>query len=250
MLAARADGPARRHQQDRDHRSTMGDRHRPRPRARTRRRPHPSNHRGSVCWCRLPAHGGRMKRQDKGRLPPFVALLKDTLASPAWKEMSHGARSLYVALKARYSSTLHNNGRIYLSQRSAGREIGSSANQITRWFRELQHFGFIVQTKGGCLGVNGKGMAPRWRLTECGYHNDPPTRDFMRWSGQAFSSSRPTRKKRAEKKSESCSGKPLHPVAENDDTRVAGNRCTLGNKCHRIPLQSAGPKRSGKPLQI
>jgi hypothetical protein len=140
------------------------------------------------------------RRQNKGRLPPFVALLKDTLASPAWKEMSHGARSLYVALKARYSSTLHNNGRIYLSQRAAKREIGSSTNQIARWFRELQHFGFIVQTKGGCLGVNGKGTAPRWRLTECGYHNDPPTRDFMRWSGQAFSDSdRATRKKRREK---------------------------------------------------
>src|SRR5262249_26027576 len=109
------------------------------------------------------------KQQDKGRLGPFVPLLKETLASPAWRKLSHGARSLYVCLKARYSSNLHNNGRLYVSQRIAAREIGSSTNEIARWFRELQHYGFIVQTKGGCLGVNGKGTAPHWRLTECGY---------------------------------------------------------------------------------
>jgi hypothetical protein len=191
------------------------------------------------------------RRRDKGRLPPFVALLKDTLASPAWKEMSHGARSLYAALKARYSSTLHNNGRIYLSQRAAKREIGSSTNQIARWFRELQHFGFIVQTKGGCLGVNGKGTAPRWRLTECGHQNDPPARDFMRWSGQAFSDSeRVTRKKRTGKKSESRNGKPLHPVTENGDTPVPETGDTFGNKRNGKPLQNPRPKRNGKPLQI
>ena len=52
-----------------------------------------------------------MSKRDKGCLPPFVALLKETLASPAWLAMSHGARNLYVALKARYSSNLHNKGR-------------------------------------------------------------------------------------------------------------------------------------------
>jgi hypothetical protein len=40
-----------------------------------------------------------MKR-DKGRLPAFVPLLKETLASPAWKAMSHGARSLFPTLPA------------------------------------------------------------------------------------------------------------------------------------------------------
>ena len=191
------------------------------------------------------------RRRDKGRLPPFVALLKDTLASPAWKEMSHGARSLYAALKARYSSTLHNNGRIYLSQRAAKREIGSSTNQIARWFRELQHFGFIVQTKGGCLGVYGKGTAPRWRLTECSHQNDPPTRDFTQWSGQAFSDSeRATRKKADRKKSESRNGKPLHPVTETGDTPVTETGDTFGNKGNGKPLQNPRPKRNGKPLQI
>jgi hypothetical protein len=136
-----------------------------------------------------------MRKQDKGRLGPFVALLKETLASPAWRAMSHGARSLYVAVKARYSSTLHNNGRLFLSQRVASREIGSSFNEVARWFRELQHFGFLVQTKAGSLGLNGKGTAPHWRLTECGYMNDLPTRDFMRWNGTPFQDKIRRRKK-------------------------------------------------------
>jgi hypothetical protein len=59
------------------------------------------------------------KRDEKGRLPSFVALHKDTLVSPAWLAMSHGAKTPYVALKARYH--LHNNGRLFISQRDARR---------------------------------------------------------------------------------------------------------------------------------
>jgi hypothetical protein len=126
------------------------------------------------------------RNQDKGRLGPFVPLLKETLASPAWRAMSHGARSLYVSIKARYSSNLHNNGRLYVTHRQAFRELGSGFEEISRWFRELQHYGFIVQTKGGYLGVEGNGKAPHWRITECGYMKDLPTRDFMRWDGRKF----------------------------------------------------------------
>ena len=52
-----------------------------------------------------------------------------------------------------------------------------------RPFRELQFYGFIVLIRPGRLGSDGKGTAPHWRLTECGYLKDPPTRDFMRWNG-------------------------------------------------------------------
>jgi hypothetical protein len=47
-----------------------------------------------------------MKRV-KGRLPPFVPLLKDTMKTAAWKALSHGARSLYGTLKGRYNIKLH-----------------------------------------------------------------------------------------------------------------------------------------------
>jgi hypothetical protein len=144
------------------------------------------------------------KKEDKGRLPPFVALLKDTMKSPAWRAMSHGARSLYVSLKAHYSNTLHNNGRVFISQRTASLELGSGTNQVARWFRELQHYGFIVMTTPGGLGFDGKGKAPHWRLTECSYMHDPPTRDFNRWDGKTFSNVVRHRRK----KTESRNGKP------------------------------------------
>jgi hypothetical protein len=124
------------------------------------------------------------KRREKGRLPPFVPLLKATLQSDAWRAMSHGARSLYVALKGRYNSNLGNAA--YLSTRVAAKELGSHRDQIARWYRELEHFGFIVMTSAGSLGVEGKGKAPHWRLTELGYLGNSPTRDFLRWNGAPF----------------------------------------------------------------
>jgi hypothetical protein len=126
------------------------------------------------------------KDRHKGRLPPFVPLLLATLDQPAWRAMSHGARSLYAALKRRYSMNLHNNGRLFLSQRDAVREIGSHHNEIARWYRELQHYGFIRLQTAGFLGVDGKGQAPRTRLTELGYMKDPPTREYERWDRTPF----------------------------------------------------------------
>jgi hypothetical protein len=126
--------------------------------------------------------------KDKGRIEgPFTAVLNTTLDSKAWKAMSHGARSLNIAIKRCYNWKIHNNGRLYLSHRKAAEEIGSDTNQITRWFEENQYYGFLRQTKPGCLGVDGKGRAPHWRLTELGYMGDPPTRDFLRWDGVPFS---------------------------------------------------------------
>ena len=182
---------------------------------------------------------------DKGKLPPFVPLLKETLDCPAWRAMSHGARSLYVALKRRYNRDIHNNGRIYLAQRTAAEEIGSDTNQVTRWFRELKHYGFIVMISGGCLGVDGKGQAPRWRLTELGYMKDPPARDFMRWKpGNIFT------------------GKKQNPVGENTDrvsvkarTGVSvkartGNGTSVGESTDKENGRGVGEStdKSSKPL--
>ena len=59
------------------------------------------------------------RKKDKGRTPQFVMLLNDTLDSPAWRAMSLGARVLYAALKRQYWSNLHNNGRVWISHRTA-----------------------------------------------------------------------------------------------------------------------------------
>ena len=104
----------------------------------------------------------------KGRLPPFVPVLKDTMKTPAWKALSHGARSLYVVLKGRYSNSPN----------------------VMRWFRELQHYGFIVMVSAAHHGVNGQGKAPHWRLTEEWYLGKAPTRDFLSWDGIPFTEKR------------------------------------------------------------
>jgi len=128
-----------------------------------------------------------VRKGDKGRLAPFVPYLKETMHEPAWRAMSLGARLLYLHLKARYNLQSHNNGKIYLPTRTAAKELGSGLSQVGRWFRELQHYGFIVTMESGCLGVDGKGRAPRWRLAELGYMKDAPTRDYTRWKGDLFS---------------------------------------------------------------
>jgi hypothetical protein len=159
------------------------------------------------------------KERRRERLPPFVPLLIDTLDTPAWKAMSHGARSLYVALKRQYNVQSHNNGRMFLSQRKAAHDVGSHHNEIARWFRELQHYGFIVKTAPGYLGGDRKGKAPRWRLTELGYMHNPPTRDFRRWNGTAFK----------DQKTKSRAGNGARRVQATRHTSVPGNRPANGD---------------------
>jgi hypothetical protein len=134
------------------------------------------------------------KRNDKGRLAPFVPLDQEVMRSTAWRAASMGARILYIHLKRRWSFKQKNNGRIFLSQRDAQEEMGvANRDSISRWFRELQHYGFIVMTNPGGLGVDGKGKAPHWRLTELeapGGRNGNtwmlPTKDYLKWDAVPF----------------------------------------------------------------
>lgn len=180
---------------------------------------------------------GRDKRRQE-RLPPFVPLLIATLEAPAWRALSHGAKALYIALKRRYSVKIHNNGRLFLSQRKAAEEIGSHHNQIARWLRELQHYGFIVMMKPGCLGVEGKGQAPRWRLTELGYMNNWPTRDFAGWDGTPFVD-----------KIKSRAGKKGRSVRENTHTDVQEKRPQEIETVREIPHKGEPHEREGNPAQ-
>jgi hypothetical protein len=152
--------------------------------------------------------------KDKGRLAPFVPYLKETMQHPTWRVMSLGARLLYLHIKARYNQNSHNNGKLYLPTRTAAKEIATSPNQIGRWFRELQHYGWIIMMQPGSLGVEGKGRAPRWRLTELGYMNEPPTRDYARWQGDLFVDQKPRSKKQ-------------NPDTENRITSDTENRINI-----------------------
>jgi hypothetical protein len=134
------------------------------------------------------------RNEDKGRLPPFVPIDKEMMMSPAWRALSMGARVLYMHLKCRWSFKGRNNGRIFLSYRDALKELGNNDRaSIARWYRELEHYGFIVMTNPGGLGVDGKGRSPHWRLTEAeapgGRNGDTwmlPTKDYNKWDGAKF----------------------------------------------------------------
>jgi hypothetical protein len=178
------------------------------------------------------------KERQKDRLPPFVPLIIDTLDQPAWRRMSHGAQMLYIAVKRRYSPNYHNNGKIFLSQRMAAKELHSHHNEIARWFRELKHFGFIVMTETGFLGVEGNGQSPRWRLTELGYMRNPPTRDYMRWNGAPFVDQKKSR-----------AGDAARSVPESTHTTVQENRSVIGRSVPENLHKETAAECAGKPAQ-
>jgi len=133
----------------------------------------------------------------------FFPMFHETLGSPAYKQLSFGARALLTALRKR---CVKNNGHVYLSLREAGKELGhKDRSDIANWYRELQHYGFIVQTEAASLGVDGKGKATHWRLTELTMRKGnnellPATKDFLRWDGTVFKPHvRPSRRWNASK---------------------------------------------------
>ena len=58
----------------------------------------------------------------------FVPLFFETLRSPAYQQLSFGARALLTALHMRFSLNNNNNGRIFLSQRDARKDLQSRTN--------------------------------------------------------------------------------------------------------------------------
>jgi hypothetical protein len=147
-----------------------------------------------------------MSRKDRSRdrLPPFVPLFRETLAAAAYRQLSFGARALFTALR---SHCVKNNGHVYLSQRDAEEELGhKSRNDIANWYRELAHYGFIVQTEAPSLGIDGKGKAPHWRVTDLPTRKDnnelaSAGKEFLHWDGTVFEPHvRPSRRWNASKR--------------------------------------------------
>lgn len=147
-------------------------------------------------------------RNGRKTAAPYVAILKPTLKEPAWRDLSYGARCLYIVIKSFYNGD--NNGRLYLGIRKAATELGASRSSTERWFHELEDHGFIRKTEGGFLGVDGKGVAAYWRLTEVGYMGAQPTREFKNWQ--------PAKIKTPSQKSGQTVPKIGTPCHENGDT--------------------------------
>jgi hypothetical protein len=160
-----------------------------------------------------------MGKSKHGRIDgQFVPVLASTMDAPAWRAMSHGARVLFVSLKRKVP---RDTNRAFISYRDACKELGSGSNKIREWFAELQHYGFIVLHHPGSLGVDGKGRAPLWRLTELGNKKGAdglpewPTRDFLKWDGVLFD---PKPFRHSSKFDEKWEEKKQNPVLRVDNT--------------------------------
>jgi hypothetical protein len=137
------------------------------------------------------------KRRRKNRLPPFIALIKTTMATPAWRAMSPGARLLNIELRGRLRNDHLNNGKVFLSCRFAAKALGVRPGSVVHWYAENEHYGFLRKTSEGFLGADGRGVAAYYRFTEFPHGTHPPTRDFEKWDGKPFvyTPRRPGRKK-------------------------------------------------------
>jgi hypothetical protein len=123
-----------------------------------------------------------MKKKKHKHKPQrfFVQLFNDTMDAPAWRQMSMGARLLFVALKRRYNRKTQ--GAVFLSVRTAAGELNASKDSITGYYRELAHFGFVTCTNPAQIGI-GKGKAARYRLADEPYQGSPPSMEFTFWNG-------------------------------------------------------------------
>lgn len=141
-------------------------------------------------------------------------------ASEAWATLKPGPRALYMELKRRFRG--HNNGSIFLSHRDAAKALNCGRDTVAKYFKELEHRGFIVVTKGHCLGHEGVGRAAHYRLTEEPYKSKPATKEFMDW--RKPKKQKPSRKNR-------------HDMAEKTNIPSRKNQL-LGNQMSENPSSS------------
>jgi hypothetical protein len=190
-----------------------------------------------------------MKRQRKIN-GPFVPLPLAILDAPAWRATSLGARALHIELRRRLRNDGLNNGKIFRSCRDAAEAIGVSRNAVARWYRELEHYGFVRKTADGFLGSDGQGIAARYRFTDLAYGTHPPTRDFEKWDGEQFAY---TPRRRGPKKQKPVTPKVTPRHSKGDIRKASGGGAVCHSKgdigeaprCHskgdtsRLPLPAA-----------
>jgi hypothetical protein len=81
----------------------------------------------------------------------------------------------------------------------------------------------------GHLGVEGKGKAPHWRLTDAGHAGQPPTRDFLHWDGTPF---------REQKSPKHYISKKQNPVPKSGDTPSLKTGTVPSLKTGTVPAQT------------
>lgn len=143
----------------------------------------------------------------RGNSPPFVKLEHWLMNCDAWLALKPGPRALYTELKKRFKGG--NNGEIFLSHRDAANALGVGRDTVGAYYKKLLEHGFIIETRGHCLGPAGIGQSSSYALTELPLGERPATKEFMRWKKQ-----NPRKKTR-----HSLAGKSGHPCRETQHSQ-------------------------------
>ena len=151
---------------------------------------------------------GRDKKNEQ-RKEAVTVLRLDVMRTPAWRALSLPAQALYPWIKLEWrGAKFNNNGKLRLSVRQAADCMGCNIKTTMRAFQDLQAKGFIIQTEGASLGMEGMGKAPAYELTEIvsAGGRGPGKQLFLNWSeGHDFPvKMTPTR---ARPKTKPCSAK-------------------------------------------
>src|SRR5262249_54245393 len=72
------------------------------------------------------------------------------------------------------------------SCRDGAKLLRTRKNNISSWFNELEHYGFVVKVRDAHQAGLGEGECAHYRLTDRYFHGNPPTRDFEKWDGVVF----------------------------------------------------------------
>jgi hypothetical protein len=119
---------------------------------------------------------GRSKRGER-----FVKLDHWLLKTPAWRSLSPPSRAIYIELAQRYNGS--NNGEIALSVRDAAKLVHVAKDTASKAFRELEDKGFVVRVVCGSFNWKLR-HATTWELTAYSLGDNPPSKQFARWTEQ------------------------------------------------------------------
>ncbi|GHG22398.1 hypothetical protein [Paracoccus aerius] len=123
-------------------------------------------------------------RRNEIRTEHFTKMVRNLMATPAWRELSPVAQSLYPWLKLEWGGpSANNNGKIRLSVRQAADCMGCSINTAAKAFRDLQGKGFIHVQEPARLGVGGEAKSPCYEITELAMPGQVSGRkQYLQWS--------------------------------------------------------------------
>lgn len=111
----------------------------------------------------------RSREKQKGRRSrePFTLLPHAVQDCPNFAQLSPTATKLLLAAIRQYNG--HNNGDLCLTAEVCGACGISSPEAMVHARRELEHFGFLMLTKRGGLGIGPNLYAITWRpIDHCG----------------------------------------------------------------------------------